>query len=66
MTYLYRCGECGRELQREYPLGLQPDAVTCPSCGGVAARRYTAAAVVYRGGGWAGQDAGAPDPEEMI
>lgn len=39
--YGYACPECG-PIEASFPMGSAPDGVECPSCGGVARRRFTA------------------------
>jgi hypothetical protein len=53
MIYLYLCPEHG-EIQRDFPMGQQPDLVVCDvdGCGQEAVRIFTPPNVHYRGTGW--------------
>lgn len=53
MIYVYRCPLHG-EIEKDYPMGLQPPHVVCgvDGCRLQARRVYTSPAVQYRGTGW--------------
>lgn len=52
ITYQYHCDDCGAELERDYPIGLQPHEIDCV-CGGVRIQVLSAASFQLKGHGWA-------------
>jgi putative FmdB family regulatory protein len=53
--YDYVCEKCGHEMEVMHSVhGHGPSA--CPSCGGMMKKAITAAAVHYKGSGWARKD----------
>lgn len=63
-TYVYHCDQCDVDIERRYKMGAQPDRIECDACGCEARRVYTAAAVHYKGFGWADPGHGEPDMDE--
>jgi len=65
MKYLFRCPECGTEMEQTSPIERGPVPMWCPDCSdtllpGVAdivpvlmRRVWNAVPAIFRGGGWA-------------
>lgn len=59
VIYIYQCETegCpneGVDLERQYPIGQNPEFIACPECGNPAKRRIGKVRVVYNGEGWGG------------
>lgn len=62
-TYDYVCTSCGHEVEVVHSvLGHGPSA--CPKCGGHMRKAIVAAAVHFKGSGWARKDRGAARPSK--
>lgn len=49
--YVYRCAECGEQIEKRQSFSDSPLAV-CESCGGHLARLIMPAPVIFKGSGW--------------
>jgi putative FmdB family regulatory protein len=49
--YEYECTTCHRRIEKIQKFS-DPDLTVCPHCGGPLERTITAAAMVFKGGGW--------------
>lgn len=53
--YDYRCKKCGYVFEVEHPMGEKP-AITCPKCGGVADKVFSASGISLKGSGFYNTD----------
>jgi putative FmdB family regulatory protein len=54
-TYVYRCADCGAEIERRQSFSDAPLS-TCESCGGSLRRLVFPAGVIFKGSGWYSTD----------
>jgi putative FmdB family regulatory protein len=52
-SYLYRCDQCGGELELNHPVATHGDSSPL-CCSYPMARVFSAPAVIFRGTGWGG------------
>lgn len=50
-TYEYRCTDCGEDLEVVQAMSDEP-LRSCPRCAGELRKRFSAAALVFRGSGF--------------
>ena len=55
MTYEYRCRDCNKDIEKDFPIGKADGEVPCPSCGDMAQRAFNSMSFILKGGGWPGK-----------
>ena len=53
--YDYKCPSCGKQFEVEHPMSEKP-TITCPDCGTIAQRVFSASGIHFEGHGFYNTD----------